>query len=137
MRSNTFSINGAKITVRTEDGNAHIDRTTAAIGLGIYDIHEKDDPDNGIQAGEYILPRRIAMRRQQFAAVWAQSEIEGDLGFEWPDNPLDKAAMSAACEAWLSLPGDTVGQWINEVNMINLSPNDPDLKPPEEVEKKD
>lgn len=137
MHKRTFSHNGATITVRTEDGSAYIDRMTAEITLGLYETFEEDDPAQGHVKGERVLSPRVAFKRTQFAAVWAQSDVEGDLGFEWPQSPLDQEAMLSGCEAWLALPGRIVGQWINEVNMVNMAPNDPDLKPPEEVEKKD
>lgn len=137
MHSKTFEVNGAKITVRTEDGNAYIDRMSAETALGIYDFHLEDNAKKGYVKGQRKLSQRIAIRRRQFAAVYAQSEVEGDLGFDWPDSPVDTEAMMAACEAWLALPGQVVGQWMNEVAMVNVAPNDPDLKPPEDVDPKD
>lgn len=122
MHTKTFAYNGATIRVSTETGGMYIDRMVAEITLGIY--------DNG-------LSTREAMRRGQFAAVYCQSEVEGTLGFTWPENPGDKDTMLTACEAWLALPGGVVKEWISTVNQVNDTPNDPDLKPPEQVEKKD
>lgn len=123
MQSKTFSLNGATITVTTETGRAYIDRMAAEVTLGVYD---KESVSN-----------RDAFHRIQFAAVYAQSEIEGHLPFEWPQSPSDREAMRAACEAWLAMPGADVATWIGAVNEVNVTPNDPDLKPPESVEKKD
>lgn len=137
MLTKTFEYNGATITVRTEDGNAYIDRMSADNVLGIYETHDEDDPKKGYVKGERKLSQRIATRRTQFAAAYVQSEIKGDLGFKWPDSPVDADEMLAACEAWLALPGSVVGQWMNAVFMVNVAPNDPDLKPPDDVDPKD
>lgn len=135
MHKKTFSINGATITVRTQDGSAYIDKMSAEVALGLYRTHETDG--DGHTKGERVLPRRVSMQRTQFATVWAQSEVEGDLGFEWPEAAFDEDEMIAACEAWLKLPGTAVGEWINAIYTVNVSPNDPDLKPPEQVDPKD
>lgn len=132
MHSKTFSVNGgvrnATVTVSTETGRMRIKRMTAEVML---DIHSENEQ------GEKLLPFDEIMARQQFAAVWAQSTVEGELGFKWPDSTMDKPAFLAACEAWLNLPGETVSNWMSEVTLVNLTPNDPDLKPPEAVDPKD
>jgi hypothetical protein len=131
MQHKTFAVlNGdcrASVTVRTETGRMRIRRMTAEVTL---DVHEQN------KKGEFVLSFDELMERQQFAAVWSQSEVEGNLGFEWPASALDKAAFLAACEAWLNLPGETVNNWLIEVQTVNLTPNDPDLLPPEAVSQK-
>lgn len=123
MHSKTFQFNGATITVAPETGAAYIDRQIAQNTLGVF------KPDADMRTVNYRL---------QFAAVYAQSAIEGHLGFEWPTDPFDEDTMLAACDAWLALPGNVVAQWLTAINTANIPPNDPDLLPPDQVsEKKD
>lgn len=131
MQSKTFSVNGgvrnATITVSTETGRMRIKRMTAEVTL---DIHAED------KDGERLLSFDDILARQHFAAAYAQSVVEGNLGFDWPESTSDKAGLLAACEAWLDLPGETVNDWLNAVHLVNMTPNDPDLKPPEAVDPK-
>jgi len=122
MQTKTFSHNGATITVQTTTGATILDQRAAEVTLGVY--------DNSV-------PQRTRYHRIKFAEAYAHSTIEGTLGFDWPEVPFDRDAMAAACEAWLALPGEVIEQWVNELVLVNTTPNDPDLKPPEAVEKKD
>ncbi len=130
MQSKVLSIkNGnceATVTITTETGKAFLNRQMAEVILG---IHETD------QAGNAKLSSEDRYYREQFAAAYAWSTVSGDLGFEWPQSPFD-AGMLEACEAWLSMPGTTVRDWLLAMNEVARTPNDPDLKPPELVSQK-
>lgn len=125
MRTKTFTVtNGdcqAAVTVYPEVGWMWIDNQVAQNTLGVND----DDVSN-----------REAFHRMQFARAYAQSTVEGNLGFVWPEMPNDKKAMQAACAAWLQLPGKVIEEWINATYAVNETPNDPDLKPPDKVDPK-
>jgi len=123
-------INGdcrATVTVRAEDGFAAIDRMTAEVSLEVYAT--TDDGDLKISSRDWG-------RRKQFAAAWSQSEVVGDLGFEWCESPFDAEGMLACYLAWGKLPGECVLQWLNAVNAVDQLPNDPDLLPPELLSQK-
>lgn len=121
MRTDTFQLNGATITVAPETGASYLDKALVEIALGIYD------------AGTTARDR---FQRSYFASAYAQSKVEGTLGFDWPADPSDETAMQAACASWLALPGEGVARWIRALNTVNESPNDPDLKPPDKVSQK-
>ena len=127
MEHKSFSYNGATITCHTETGRLYIRRLTAQVVLG---LNERDTE------GKRTLSDEEYMERTQFAAIYVQSTVEGDLGFVWPESVNDAPAMSAACESWLNLPGKVIAQWMQTINEVDASPNDPDLKPPEVVSKK-
>lgn len=131
MQRKTFEItNGdcqATVTVRTEDGFAAIDRQTVEVSLGIYD--QDEDKKLKISDREWI-------RRKQFAAVWSQSEISGDLGFVWCESSSDSSALEDCYQAWGKLPGKVVMDWLGAINTVDTPPNDPELLPPDKLEKK-
>lgn len=128
MQSKSFSVkNGdceATVTVRTEDGFAAIDRMTAEVSLGVYET---------VEDGTLKISSREWNKRKQFAAAWSQSEVSGDLGFEWCDAPFDSDALMITYQAWGKLPGSTILQWLNAVNAVDTLPNDPDLVPPDKL----
>lgn len=127
MESKSFSYNGATVTVRTETGRMYIRRLSAQFALGL----SAQGPD-----GKRLVTNDEFMERTQFAAVFVQSEVEGDLGFVWPESVHDASAMQTACEGWLNLPVKVIRLWMEAINEVDTPPNDPDLLPPESVQKK-
>lgn len=120
MRTKTFQLNGATITVAPETGDMYIDCMVA----------------ESILKGDDSVPINVNVKYNRFALAWSRSTIDGDLGFAWPESPNDADEMRAACEAWLELPGLEIERWLTEIEIVNRSPNDPDLKPPTEVSQK-
>lgn len=130
MQRKTFEIvNGdckATVTVTTETGRTFLNRQMAEVMLGIFETDKE---------GKTKLPSLDQYHREQFAAAFAWSTVEGDLGFAWPENPFD-TGLPEACESWLNLPGTAVRDWLLAMNEVSRTPNDPDLKPPELVSQK-
>lgn len=126
MRSETFQVNQATVTVATDDGESRINRLIIEGKLGLTD---------DVIRGE--LPVNIIVQRQQFAQVLAQSVVEGDLGIEWPDVNDDHTTIVQACQRWLkAIRGDDMEHWLNTIVKVNKAPNDPDLAPADLVSEK-
>lgn len=64
-------------------------------------------------------------------------EIEGDLGLKWPDIKGSDNEIKAAYESLDNLPGSLIRKWRDAINEISVEPmGDPDLAPPEHLDKK-
>lgn len=117
MSEQTFSYNGATITVHTQTGRDYLDAQIVQVRLGAITMQD--------------VRQRIYVNR--FSEAYSQSTVEGELGFEWPESPVDEVQLQIAFEGWLNLPGSVMEQWLNTLELVNTPPNDPDLLPPEQV----
>jgi hypothetical protein len=123
MRSKTieFAVNGntVKVTVHTDTGDAFFDRQILymTIGFDATDI-------------------RQLYRWSNFARALSQSDVDGDLGFQWPTVSDGKEVLQAARDCWGGLPAETVRQWVEVIDDVDRAPGSPDLAP-EVPEKKD
>lgn len=118
MRTQTFTHNGATITVRAETIEDTLDTDLLLALMG-----------NGSTGRERY-------KRAHFARLVALSTVEGDLGFAWPTPDASPEALLAAYDAWKQLPADLMREWQEKIARANVTSGDPDLTP-ETSEKKE
>lgn len=65
------------------------------------------------------------------------TQIEGDLGFEWPHIDCQKEALIMAYHSLETMPGGLVRKWHKTIMEVSIEPmGDPDLAPPEHLSTK-
>src|SRR5688572_22909861 len=111
MRSQTFTEQGATITVRAETIEDALDVDMLSYQMGA-----------GTTAKEIY-------KRTQFLRLVQTSTVDGDLGFDWPSPDASAEALLAAYEAWKQQPASLIRRWALAIEAVNASPNDPDLTP--------
>lgn len=112
MRTQTFTHNGATITVK----RAVIrDRLAANLIIAALDIGF--DPLERYAASEFAQ------------CVARTTNIDGDIGFTVPGVNATASELKAGLEAWLEADASLLVEWQSALNLVNISPNDPDLTP--------
>lgn len=71
-----------------------------------------------------------------FWRIVNQSQVEGDLGFEWFPNTAPMSDLMRALDGLLALPAQDYDLWIKELNQIDLNIGTTDILKPGEGEKK-
>lgn len=117
IRTQSFQVNGATVTVREPIGIDQIDEPSV-YGKLSYDRTSKRDRDRVMNFAEFVS-RTVS--------------IEGELGFAWATLDSDAATTQKAYDAWIAWDVMTMNKWIAALYEVRQSPGDaatqPDIDP--------
>lgn len=113
MKTREFEVLGVRLRVHEEtiEDALDIDMLSYEMGIG--------------------TTKNERYKRGQFLRLVQLTDVvSGAFAFAWPDkqNATD-ATLLTAYEGWKPLPGDVIRTWLRELELVNASPNNPDLTP--------